>query len=318
MNIGHPTVSVIIPTYNRAKYVLKAINSVLAQTYKEYEIIVVDDGSTDNTQEVLEQYMDKINYIYQDNKGGSIARNVGIKASNSEWIGFLDSDDEWLPNKLAVQMENIHHEQEMNFQVTNINITRDILGEEINLFNHRNFLNKIERNFLFLKRPLKYLLKYDFVFTPSVIVKRRILIEAGLFDPELIAGHDIDLWYRIALWGSWGICSQQLAKVLRREEIVNNLTNQKKDQIRHSNDSLYSLNKLINHEKLEKHEKYYVYQAMSSVKRALGNELLLAGKKSEAKKIFFQAFINYLSVKSLFKYIISWMPINISKMFIKK
>ncbi|MBM2835200.1 MAG: glycosyl transferase [Candidatus Brocadiaceae bacterium] len=95
-------VSVVIPTYNRAPYVIMAIESVLAQSYQDYEIIVVDDGSTDGTRDVLEPYRDRIRYMYQDNKGVSAARNTGIQESRGEWIAFLDSDDEWLPNKLEI------------------------------------------------------------------------------------------------------------------------------------------------------------------------------------------------------------------------
>ena len=95
----NPTVSVIIPTYNRAHLVGRAIKSVLNQTYRDFEIIVVDDGSTDNTKDIIKEFQKKdkrIKYIpYEKNKGGSAARNTGIKAAKGEYIAFLDSDDEW-------------------------------------------------------------------------------------------------------------------------------------------------------------------------------------------------------------------------------
>ena len=102
-----PKVSVIIPTYNREEYVHHAIDSVLLQTFVDYEIIVVDDGSTDNTREVLGEYInsEKIIYIYQDNAGVSVARNIGINNAKSKWITFLDSDDVWYPRKLEFQMK---------------------------------------------------------------------------------------------------------------------------------------------------------------------------------------------------------------------
>lgn len=97
-----PTVSVVIPTYNRAHLVGRAIQSVLNQTYQDFEIIVVDDGSTDNTEEVVKSFNDpRIRYIRHDqNRGGSAARNTGIKMARGEYIAFQDSDDEWLPEKL--------------------------------------------------------------------------------------------------------------------------------------------------------------------------------------------------------------------------
>src|SRR4030042_6253183 len=105
--IASGLVSVIIPTYNRADCVTKSIDSVLSQTYNDYEIIVVDDGSTDNTRQILQSYVDKclIHYIYQDNAGCAAARNSGIRAAKGQWIAFLDSDDTWLPDKLAEQMQ---------------------------------------------------------------------------------------------------------------------------------------------------------------------------------------------------------------------
>ena len=102
-----PKVSVIIPTYNRAHLVGRAIRSVLNQTYQDFEIIVVDDGSTDNTEEVVKSFIDpRIRYIrHEKNKGAAAARNTGIKAAKGKFIAFQDSDDEWLPEKLQKQMK---------------------------------------------------------------------------------------------------------------------------------------------------------------------------------------------------------------------
>ncbi|MEI6614258.1 MAG: glycosyltransferase family A protein, partial [Chrysiogenales bacterium] len=88
---NNSTVSVIIPTYNRAHFIAESIESILSQTYKDYEIIIVDDGSTDNTREVLKPFLNKIHYIFQENKGGAEARNTGIKKANGKYIAFLDS-----------------------------------------------------------------------------------------------------------------------------------------------------------------------------------------------------------------------------------
>ena len=96
-----PLVSVIIPNYNHAQYVGDAIRSVLAQTYRNYEIIVVDDGSTDNSRETVSQFDDQVQYIYQKNAGLSAARNTGIKASKGSLIGVLDADDMYEPDYLS-------------------------------------------------------------------------------------------------------------------------------------------------------------------------------------------------------------------------
>ena len=107
-----PTVSVIIPTYNRALMVKDAIQSVLDQTYSDYEIIVVDDGSTDNTSKVindLRSHSGKVHYIHQENKGRSAARNIGVHAARGDYIAFLDSDDMFLPEKLRVQVMTLEN-----------------------------------------------------------------------------------------------------------------------------------------------------------------------------------------------------------------
>src|SRR5262245_9212309 len=100
-----PTVSVIIPTFNRSKLVVNAIESVLCQTYRDYEIIVVDDGSTDNTAEALTPYMDRTRYVFQANLGTSAAKNTGLRLARGKWISILDSDDFWLPTKLEAQLK---------------------------------------------------------------------------------------------------------------------------------------------------------------------------------------------------------------------
>ncbi|MFS8117396.1 MAG: glycosyltransferase family 2 protein, partial [Microcoleus sp.] len=99
-----PQVSVIIPAYNGDRYIVQAVESVFAQTYTNWEIIVVDDGSTDETHQVLQPYLDKIRYIYQENRGVAAARNRGIQEAKGEFIAFLDQDDFFLPDKLAAQI----------------------------------------------------------------------------------------------------------------------------------------------------------------------------------------------------------------------
>jgi len=104
-NSENPLVSVIIPTYNRAWVLKEAIDSVLAQEFKDFELIVVDDGSTDNTGEILDSYEQDILVLRQSNKGVSAARNRGIDAAEGRLIAFLDSDDLWLPRKLSSQVD---------------------------------------------------------------------------------------------------------------------------------------------------------------------------------------------------------------------
>jgi len=111
-----PLVSVIIPIYNRIDYIHEAINSVLEQTYKEYEIIVVNDGSSVNVKEALEPYRDRIVYLYhQENRGIAAARNTGIKGSKGKYIALLDEDDLFEPQKLEIQVPILENNPEVGF-----------------------------------------------------------------------------------------------------------------------------------------------------------------------------------------------------------
>src|SRR5437870_2550752 len=100
-----PTVSVIIPTFNRSSHIINAIESVSQQTYTDYELVVVDDGSTDDTRERLRPYCGRIRYVYQQNRGASAAQNKGVALATGKWVSILGDDDEWLPTKLECQFE---------------------------------------------------------------------------------------------------------------------------------------------------------------------------------------------------------------------
>jgi len=183
-----PKVSVIIPTYNRSQKVVRAIESVLNQSLKDFEIIVVDDGSTDNTNQALSKYMSSMKYIKQPvNKGVSAARNTGIMSSIAPWIAFLDSDDYWLKEKLYVQMEFVDQNPG----------TVACQTEEIWIRNGRRVNPKRKH-----KKPsgniFKQSLKLCLVSPSSVILKRSIFKEVGLFDETLPAAEDYDLWLRIS------------------------------------------------------------------------------------------------------------------------
>ncbi len=183
-----PRVSVIIPTFNRSKKVVRAIESVLTQSLKDFEIIVVDDGSVDNTAKALSKYMSLIKYIRQPvNKGVSAARNIGIKSATSPWIAFLDSDDYWLKEKLYVQMEFINKNPD----------TVACQTEEIWIRNGRRVNPKNKH-----KKPseniFKESLKLCLVSPSSVILKESLFKDVGLFDETFPAAEDYDLWLRIS------------------------------------------------------------------------------------------------------------------------
>jgi len=182
-----PLVSVIIPTYNRAWVLREAIDSVLAQEFKDFELIVVDDGSTDNTGEILGSYEQDILVVRQPNKGVSAARNRGIAAAAGRLIAFLDSDDLWLPRKLSSQVGFFNSNP-----AAVINQTEEIWvrnGVRVNpKTRHHKFSGMI------FERSLALCL----VSPSAVMIKKNLFSEVGVFDENLPACEDYDLWLRIS------------------------------------------------------------------------------------------------------------------------
>ena len=188
-----PTVSVIIPAYNRAKYVTKAIDSVLAQTYTDYEIIVVDDGSTDNTKDVLLPYMERINYIYQENKGVSAARNTGIRAATGRWIAFLDSDDIWLEEKLSAQMKYI---KDSDAKVCFTNVTHIHEPKPLS-FNDQDKCGATASK-TFTEPFVLILDDFHQLYIQTMLIDRNLLEKAGCFDECMTIAEDTRLIFNLA------------------------------------------------------------------------------------------------------------------------
>ena len=179
-------VSVIIPTYNRAWIVRDAIDSVLGQTYTDFELVVVDDGSTDRTPEILDSYGDRLRVIRQANQGVSAARNRGIGDSSGSLIALLDSDDIWLPEKLAVQVDFFNRNPAALICQTEEIWIRN--GLRVNPGKrHRKPTGMI------FERSLELCL----VSPSAVMVRRELFGKVGLFDESLSACEDYDLWLRV-------------------------------------------------------------------------------------------------------------------------
>jgi glycosyltransferase involved in cell wall biosynthesis len=186
-----PLVSVVIPTYNRARLLPKAVGSVLSQTYTEFEVIVVDDASTDNTEEAINDIADeRIRYIrHEENRGGSAARNTGIKAARGEYIAFQDSDDEWLPGKLEKQM-TVFSDTPPEVGVVYTGFWRVSNGERIYIPG-----DDVKRKEGYI---LKELLRGNFVTTPAIVVRKNCFEKVGLFDELLPRFQDWELTIRLA------------------------------------------------------------------------------------------------------------------------
>jgi glycosyltransferase involved in cell wall biosynthesis len=178
-------VSVIIPTYNCARFVPEAVESVLAQTYPAAEIIVVDDGSTDDTEERLRPYADRIRYLRQENGGVSTARNAGMHAATGDLFAFLDSDDGWHERKLELQVEFLQR-----------NPAIGVLGTRALDWPKHQFPPLPSGPPSWSEIPFERLIVANFFATSSIVVRREIAEKVGEFDSELRGPEDYDYWLR--------------------------------------------------------------------------------------------------------------------------
>ncbi|MCP4707737.1 MAG: glycosyltransferase family 2 protein [Planctomycetes bacterium] len=190
-------ISVVIPAYRCGGVIGRTIESVLGQTRAADEIIVVDDGSGDNTAEVVGRYGEKVRYISQENAGASAARNRGIEAAQGEWIALLDGDDEWLENKLELQMGIVERHPELMW-VTG-NYLRCLCGVE----KRAAELEEVKAGRLlggkdFFESYFSALAVGAGGWTGTMVIKREALIESGLFRPEQKRANDLDMWWRVA------------------------------------------------------------------------------------------------------------------------
>jgi len=209
-----PAVSVIIPTFNRSKLVVNAIESVLCQTYRDFEIIVVDDGSTDNTAETLKPYMDRIRYVYQENLGTSAAKNRGVQLARGKWISILDSDDLWLPTKLEAQLKALATLGK-NFGACFTNC--DFFGDTHVIppaFEQAGLHEEVP--FGPLQETFKVILaRHPAIYVQSLLVLRSLLEYPNGFDEGIIVAEDTDLLFRLAFNTKFCFVNECLVRIDR-------------------------------------------------------------------------------------------------------
>ncbi|MFC1632006.1 glycosyltransferase family 2 protein [Candidatus Omnitrophota bacterium] len=196
-----PKISVIIPTYNRKKYLPDALDSVLKQTYQDFEIIIVDDGSLDNTKAVIEasinRYPKKIRYHYQQNRGAAAARNVGIQKAVGKYISFLDSDDLWIKDKLQKSIAFLE-----NYKFDWVCTASFIVGEKETNGKYETrhiqsaYLDASGKRITLLKNGLFFFSSVP-LYLPSVLAKNICFKKIGFFDEKFKIGEDFDMFFRM-------------------------------------------------------------------------------------------------------------------------
>ncbi len=273
-------VSVVIPTYNRAGMLKRAIESVLRQSYKNFEIIVIDDNSRDKTKETMKSFNDdRIRYIKnKENLGGSAARNIGIKNAKHYYIAFLDDDDEWLPKKLEKQVKLL------NF------LSKDFCGVYCGTARYKDGKQIKIQNPIHEGDIFEELLYENYIgSTSSVLVRKSALMEVGGFNEELPASQDLELYLRLAKRYKFKAVKEVLLKYHLHES----------DQIKNNLSGYLQAKKYV-------YEKYK--DDITKDKRLWSVNLyqiaiveLLMGRKKRAKKLVNRAWrIDPMNLKHLF------------------
>ena len=261
-------VSVVIPTFNRIKLLERAVNSVIRQTKDPYEIIVVDDGSDDDSSEMVKQKFGSVILIRQENCGVSAARNRGIETSKGDWIALLDSDDEWEPNKLEKQINALNKDPDCFFSHTNETWIRN--GVRVNQGKrHKKYGGYIFDKCLDICR----------ISPSSALFKKSILEHVGLFDNELHVCEDYDLWLRITrehkilfidepLIIKYGGHSDQLSKNIDGIEIYR----------------IRSLEKLLRNKRIKRDDRLLATEMLLRKLNIYYNGCIKRGKKESAEE----------------------------------
>jgi len=278
-------VSVIIPVFNGEKYIAHALKSIYCQTYKNFEVICVDDGSTDRSAGIIRNF-ESIIYHYQENKGIPAARNTGIKLSQGELIALLNQDDLWLPDKLRLQVNYLLKHPEVAMVHSNINISKN----EITISPKTSNNKRHKGIFIFDELYLG-----NFIFSLTVLVRRECLGVSGFFDEEIRLASDYDLWLRMA--ANFGIGYLDVVTGTYRLH-SNNLSNNRLPCIK---DDIKVLNKMdvMYPELVEKIPKEKRNNKRFHLNFLLGCQYLSQYNLFSARKYFFIAL----------KYRKNWVPI---------
>jgi glycosyltransferase involved in cell wall biosynthesis len=303
-----PKISVVIPTYNRSTYVTKAIDSVLAQSYRDYEIIVVDDGSTDNTCEVLKSYMNKICYIYQENAGVSATRNRGVRESKGLYLAFLDSDDLWYPEKLELQVKHIQDNDAENV---------------ISFHGVEWFVQKLEEKELlrrcesvkwprvstdgYVKDPVLDVAEGAYFSLGTMLCCKSTFLKIGFFCEELSAGEDEEWISRAAMRLRFRYLPQPYLKILYHKAKTN-LSSER---------SVRSLIKVF--ERIRTRTKGVNQSAYKAITRRLANKIselsniaARDNRRLESSCLALRAFLldpkQYLRLFKITMFLVGWKP----------
>ena len=301
-----PEISVIIPTYNCAKYVSKAVKSVLEQTYKDYEIIVIDDGSTDQTKEIIMPYLKykDVHYIYQKNKGLAVARNTGIYNSKGKYIALLDADDYWVSIKLEKQMKIFEKKSDITLVHSNVYLYFEQDEAKTEKYSRNIDYNQFTQRELFEK----ILLWQADIFVPTILIKKDVFNKIGYFDEKLtyLGCEDREFCLRLFREYKTYFLKDYLAYYMVRKNSMS------KDKGKMQRARKYVLEKTLSETNFLKNKKRVREKAYSNLYFRLGRGFYLDGKCMKGLKMFtISIYYNCFNFKAYLFVLICFIPIKI-------
>ena len=301
------TVSVIIPAYNCAPYIQEAVESVLNQTYQNFELLIVDDGSADDTRRILKEfekkYPDRVRNFYQSNQGASAARNKALKESRGEYIAFLDADDVWYPQKLAKQIQVLENTESGFVYCDNYFVTET--REKI-----ENYVRKVK----FIEGDgILELFCNHFVMTPAVVFRKKYLLEIGYFDETLRVGEDYDFFLRLA-----SVCTMTAVKEKLWERRVLKDSLSRKDFVMDARNDLMILKKFLSdHPDFYHAHKSRVRSRLSQYYFSFGYKYLEAGANHKGFLQFVKSLYYKISLRSLKNIFLCLVPFSVRRIYKK-
>ena len=289
MSDYNPPVTVVLPVYNRESLIDKSIQSVLDQTYNNFELVIVDDGSTDSTVDVIENFIDeRIRVIkHETNKGASAARNTWIREANGEFIAFQDSDDEWVPYKLEKQVGLFRHTPD-DVGVVYTGMWRMIDGN----LKYLPYINVHPKEGAIMSS----LVKQNFISTQVAMVKRKCFDVSGYFDERFGVLNDWELWLRIAENFEFRLLDEPL--------VISRL---RTDSISNDQEALVDTRRTI----VEKHRDKFDTVSLANHLFYIGHGSLKAGKRSQGQTYLQQAILENPRPIYLLSYLISFLGCGI-------
>lgn len=286
-----PLVSVVIPAYNAAPFLSSALESVLAQTYKNYELLVIDDGSTDATAAVVKR-LPIVRLLSQCHTGAGAARNRGIEASRGSLVAFLDADDIWMPSKLEKQVVFLQRHPDIGMAICEHTVLEEDGRERMS-----------DKSVLFKGDTVKNIFLHSDVATPTVIVRKQVFNKVGLFDESLLCAEDENLWMRIGMSYRIGLVGEPLAKVIIRSSS----TSRQKGMMRSSVQEHLRILPL-KYPQLAAHLGPLVHIKRARLHFACGLESLAVNDLTSARGDFAMAMTNQTSLRYAMYWLACWLP----------